>query len=562
MDKYILIGAGLLALAACTKEVPGIPETVTEESSVEAALTFTAGLESTKAALSDGKVAWKSGDEIAVWNGKSMATFRTEEEGATATFTTTDTAFEATGDYTAVYPASAAAASFADGVSVTLPASQAAAAGTFDPEAHLAVATSSDATLSFRNLVSYVKFTVPAGMDDLKSVTFQGNGNEPVAGTAASDPSAPALSVTGDGSSVLSGSFAAGSSYYLAVAPRQYAQGYTLTLERSSGSYEMVSTKDVAYTRSVARNIGNLWDGSYVLDGTAVEESLQMLRLTLSNVNVTNKESVYSYRGTFSAGTLSLHPSYTGTPVVGGISIPDDGKYHVLYNATTGKVRVYAQDAYLHVGYAATESDEDTYNKLASGNLYYPAEAWAYVNWLNKINVAKETSVSLLDYYQEETGIVVTVPGSLVANNQTPPALSTGRKNNNCYVDDDFYPIEGWCYGVKLANVKTGDTFVNSGPVAISITGLAAGSYDVRIASTRYGTSSTGVRQTRFTIDGISKTVDNWVNQRDFKTNVATFDSVSTTGSISIEMEGVATEKSSEAALNFIYISKVVYSRD
>ena len=234
MRKSVYLLAVLFAIAtACSKEVAETPyygEDVNPNAPV-----FKAGIE-TKATLNvvnstTAKVNWANGDGLTIWNGTQTAAYSTTDSGSSATFTTGDE-FSAAANYVAIYPADGSAVFSAGSVTTTLPAAQTAVAGTFDPAASIAVATSTSTSLSFNNLVTYVQFTVPAGMDDLTSVSFKGNAGEKVAGAVTIDTATPALTATGSATATLSGSFTEGETYYLAVAPGNYASGYTLTIVR------------------------------------------------------------------------------------------------------------------------------------------------------------------------------------------------------------------------------------------------------------------------------------------------------------------------------------------
>ncbi len=347
---YFLAALAVIA-AGCAKEAktPAVeefeetPEVVIEPSSV----VFTAGID-TKAHIEGTAVNWDASDAITVWNGSAAAKFTTTDSGASATFTTAG-AFAETGTYTALYPHDGSA-DFSDpaAVATTLPVSQTAAAGTFDPAANLAVASSTTTSLTFHNLVSYLKFTVPAGMDDLKSVSFSGNAGQKVAGDATVNVGTKALTATGSETATLSGTFTAGSTYYLAIAPQTFTGGYTVTITRTSGTYTMVSSKNVTFSRAIARNIGNLWDGKakVVLGGSALGGAAASLEQTLEN------ENLYAAVVDLTAGNLTLtqymqnkviapvsgHDFNDGTTTVVAVSAPDADKYITISDA--GKYRI------------------------------------------------------------------------------------------------------------------------------------------------------------------------------------------------------------------------------
>lgn len=534
MRKFVYMAALAFVAMACSKEIEKIVNT---ESVV-----FTAGIDS-KAAISGSNIEWQSGDQITLWNGSQKAAYSTTESGASVTFTTNDT-FAAANSYTALYPADADATFGASSVSTTLPAVQTATAGNFDPAANIGVAVSTTNTLSFYNAAAYLKFTVPAGMTDLASVSFKGNNSEKVAGACSVNTSTYALTATGSETATLSGTFAEGESYYLAIAPQQFANGYTVTIERTSGTYTMVSSKDVTFTRATARNIGNLWDGEPVLimQGTALDDATTMTKIVHNN----QPQSVFNYRGSLKAGYLTIREKFNSGEVAKDIEIPENGTYHVVYNKTTGRCRVYSLDVYVHFGTDA------------------PMTGYSESFFMNSMtSYGASASLSLKDYYENTTGMSVSMDdsNSFVANDNTGGLSSSMKSTHSSYFNDDFFPVYGWARGIKVAGAdKNTDTATQT----VVISGLDNEAlYDVRVSGTRYGTSKVGVRQTKVQIGSTKIEIDGFVNWSNFSGSVAAFDSIApSSGEISISLYGLATGSASECDLNFIYISKVVYSQN
>lgn len=563
MRKSFYAIAALLAItASCSKEStdssffvkkvnPDAPVFTSE-------LTSKAVLEPVSA--TSARIIWENGDVITVWNGSQTASYTASVSGTTVTFTTSD-AFSAADNYVALYPADADAA-FTSGIATTLPAAQTATAGSFDPAANVAVATSSTTSLAFRNLVAYVQFTVPSGMTDLTSVSFKGNGAEKVAGAVSVDTSTPALTATGSETATLTGSFTEGETYCLAVAPQPLAQGYTLTITRSSGTYEMNSLKDVTFVRSGSRNVGPLWNGQVVMEGTAVGTPTAISMLPFPG-NVNHCDEVYDYRGALSAGTLTVR----GMGIVASdVVIPADGNYHVMYNKTRGKVRIYSQDIFTHLG-------KSTPMNNGSGTNYYPVDFT-----LNDFTgVAHGASFSLKDYYGSDTGASITVNasaanGSFNNTNENVFGNSGNRATNSPYVDGDFFPSYGWGRPCSFAN---SDKTVDSGDVFFHLTGLDdTASYDVKIVGIRYN-SSANLRVAKYTIGNDERIIDNGLaaagklDLNAFKDRHVEFAGISPSGgTISIKMNAISRYRQSnndyfcEAFISFIYLSKIVYSKN
>ena len=552
---YFLAALAVIA-AGCAKEAktPAVeefeetPEVVIEPSSV----VFTAGID-TKAVLDGEDVKWAAGDAITIWNGTAAAKFTTTDSGATATFSTSGE-FTETDDYTALYPADGTAAFSAGSVTTALPAAQTAVPGTFDPAANLAVASSTTTSLTFYNLVSYLKFTVPTGMNDLTSVSFKGNAGQKVAGAATVNVDTKALTATGSETATLSGTFAEGKTYYLAIAPQEFTAGYTVTITRTSGTYTMVSSKDVTFSRATARNIGDLWDGNVKITGTATASPIMMTYLE-SPSNVTNSDDVYTWRGYLSEGDITIKGAGT---VASNIAIPSAGTYHVMYNKTTKRLRVYSQDVYVHLGNDA------------------PMTGYPVTFTLNQVTTINNTTdVALNDYYGSSTGYslqVSGISGGSFINKDSIMGSSGDKAANSPYVNDDYYPQYGWGrFGLFQNIVST----ANSSDVVFTLSGLdSEGVYDVRVLGVYYK-SSNNLRSGSFSIGSTEVIIDHgWdasskIDLDILKQKLAVFDSVSPVGnSIALNVHSITKHRESNNddfshfVINFIYLSKVVYSQN
>lgn len=538
MKKSIIAIAALLAIAAaCTKEEAQISNTEFNGN----APVFKASV-GTKAELSGTKVNWVAGDHLAVWNGSAKADYSTTGSGATADFTTTDDTFTSAANYVALYPYDGSASFTSGSITTVLPAAQTATAAGFDPAAHIAVASSTTTSLSFHNAVAYVKFTVPAGMDDLTSVSFKGNNSEKVAGACAVNTSTYALTATGSETATLSGTFTEGSTYYLAVAPQAYSAGYTVTITRTGGTYEMVSkATSITFERSAARDIGNLWDGSYVVSGSAIASPATPTKTVgpRSNSNAALKEYTYSYSGNLSAGSIAIKRTYASTNL-GSATVPADGWYHLFYNETTDTFKIYDQE--LSVNFGPT------------------------VSGTNNITTATaDSNVSLHDYNTEEdTSVKVTVGSGFNS------IYTNGSYNNNgaweFWLDDyDFKPAMLYNTLLISKTKNTGDT----DPATITISGLNnSKKYDIRISGGRGGGGLTA-RETEITIGSSVKSynqgfggagVSNATAINFRSVNVAVYENLSPnpSGEIVISVVGKDTGTACEAHVGCIFISRVV----
>ena len=561
MKKYAFVFAALAVMAAgCAKE-DNIAEsqdiTLEEASSV----VFTAGID-TKAHIDGTAVKWDASDAITVWNGTDAAEFTTTDSGATATFTTTAT-FAAAASYVALYPADAGASFSAGSVSTTLPEAQTAAAGTFDPAANLAVASTTTTALAFSNLVSYLKFTVPAGMDDLTSVSFKGNAGEKVAGAATVNVGTKALTATGSETATLSGTFTEGETYYLAIAPQRFATGYTVTVVRGGGSYDMVSNADVTFARSESRNIGDLWDGNTVavLSGAPVASPTVMTKVVGEDGKI-QFDDVFTYRGALSAGVLNINAAYTGTAIQGGITIPADGNYHVMYNETSGRIRVYSQEMYVDF--------------LRSNEHGASVAPWKMLRNIDPDTVDDTApNYTLVDYDGNLTGARCDLTNFTASNADFKYAGTGGNDRNmpSYYADDEEWTKGALYDGLQILHAPGAD----SDEISLTISGLSASDkYDFRLVGARFNASA-AARKTQYVLVGATTSEPQYVFQGWKPANTAAmatynfmsvhkvdFDGISpdSEGKVVIKVKGIDTGTRADAHLNALRIARVVYSKN
>lgn len=362
-NLYFLMAVATMASVSCINEENGMDQTPSE------AVTITATAENdadSKTSLSSGKVLWHNADAVTVWNGKGAGEFTTADPDGSETvrFVASSLEYESADEYLALYPHSESA-TFAEGkVTAQVKAVQEAYADGFAKGVNVAVAAGNDENLLFRNVCGYVKFTVPAGMTDLTKVEFEANGGEILAGnvnvTIADEPVAEVVS---DGVSTVSleGTFEAAKSYYIAVLPKTLESGFTMTLTRGEKTTEMSTTKPFTVTRSKAKPVGELYDGTWQirLEGTAVPEG-QTMKLTQTLEN----ENLFACLETLNAGKLNLKVLYENVYVTtaGGaytdgsetefttaaeacdFDIPSAGLYRIVLNKATGKLIIYSPE--------------------------------------------------------------------------------------------------------------------------------------------------------------------------------------------------------------------------
>lgn len=171
-----------LATTACIKENPSTP---VEENVNLVEMTFSAGTAgATKVAFDEGlNLKWETNDQIKVVTASTAQPFTaTGINGKIAEFTGWTEA-EAS-EYYAVYPAVAVPSENywieTGKLSVTIPTTQTAVAGSFDPKAYVATAKAEGNDFSFKGLISAIKFQIGDDASKIDRVVFCGKDSKGV----------------------------------------------------------------------------------------------------------------------------------------------------------------------------------------------------------------------------------------------------------------------------------------------------------------------------------------------------------------------------------------------
>ena len=268
------------AAISCTQELDNNAPEVSDDAVVFTA--FADGADDTKTALNTtGQKPvseWVSGDRIWILNGKEGDTgwkkaYATTDAGSKAVFTQEDSSYPLEGNqYFAVYPADAASDATWEGgdvMGVTLKPKQIATIGSYDPAAHVAVAKSETTSLSFKNAVSLLKFTVKN--EGVKSVTIYANAGGLLTGSCNISAEGNVTPWTGEGEangwvelSAGEGTFEVGKEYYIAVFPNtdeaNLTEGFTVEFSFDGINKRTVKshTKALTLVRNQILNLGEL----------------------------------------------------------------------------------------------------------------------------------------------------------------------------------------------------------------------------------------------------------------------------------------------------------------
>ena len=196
----------------------------------------------------DGTIQWLPQEEINVFYGNDgsakFVSDNTEQAEAVAfKGALKDFSYQEGKSFWAVYPYRETNVFTGDAVTVSLPSQQTAIAGSFADDLFVSIARTTDFTMKFYNVCGGIKFCVTES--GVKTVTFQGNGAEPVAGTAKvsfdKDGKPEIQEVTDAATSITltppdGGTFEEGTWYYIAVWPTALENGYKIILTKEDGT--------------------------------------------------------------------------------------------------------------------------------------------------------------------------------------------------------------------------------------------------------------------------------------------------------------------------------------
>jgi hypothetical protein len=266
MKKIVFTAAVLVLAASCTRELPESPKH--NENLVQFTIANASGpvmndadkASGSKTVLAniDGSVVnWTAGDNAVLFDNSGSCAGHL----FSGTVHSDKTKIDLTGEmdegstaYWLLYPYNSGA-SMSDGViTTTLSTSQTAVAGSFADKTAISLASgtrtpgqSVASGLSFQNLCPLIAFDMPSYVDGAQSITLTPNSGCAIAGTISFNASTGAMTaVSGASSITLNGPIAAGERYFIAVAPKTYENGFTLTVTTAGNqTYSASTTKTI-----------------------------------------------------------------------------------------------------------------------------------------------------------------------------------------------------------------------------------------------------------------------------------------------------------------------------
>ena len=330
--RIILAALFSVAVFSCQKESFGGAENARETESA----TIVAG-EMTKTSLNGNNIYWTSDDVIAVYDNFSYKN-KFNILDAEANYAAFDG--EVTTGTTliyAVYPYQLAGAISGSTIEVTIPVDQTSKVGSFAEEHNISVAKGEKTpgveaiqNVTFKNVGSFLKFTIPSYVEDVKSVTF--STSRAIAGAATVDASAdtPVAVVAENGSKsvTMTGSYPAGSQFMFVLSSGDI-QGFTVTVVTEKATWSISRNTTVTFAPGQYKNLGTLeleqvgvsatathtYSGN-TLTGTTVNVALNIPAATqqyASDINIEVKNEDGTVVRTVSKSTLSASETLAAT---------------------------------------------------------------------------------------------------------------------------------------------------------------------------------------------------------------------------------------------------------
>ena len=298
MKKYIqsmMAFAAIVSFASCSSEDNN---TTIENERATKVMTFTATQEgneaSTRAILSGTNIHWESEDEISIFDGKTNNQFTLKNGAGTKSATFQGNAASAA-KYTAVYPYQSEAGydtSNGNVTGITLKPTQNATDNSFDKEAALMIAEGDNTTLTFKNVVGYVKVKPTFNCTRIDLKAFDNSAVLAGTGTVSYNNGKPTLdlSETKDYAITLRGDIKANKYYYIAVPPVTLKAGWTIkfTAKDNGKVYSRKGTKPITFTRNKVTNLGEFaTTGDYPARGDIVraDQEVDMGVFEINGIN-------------------------------------------------------------------------------------------------------------------------------------------------------------------------------------------------------------------------------------------------------------------------------------
>jgi len=321
MKTMLAFVAGALALSACGNE-----DILNESENKGGAklVTLTAyqeGEGGTRAAIDatdSKKIDWTSDDQINYFGGGTNESMTLKTGAGTTSATFEGTVTPGSTDYV-LYPYQSTATNNAGVITAEVPMTQYAVANSFDPKAALMVGQVNAGSVEFKNVMSYVKVTIPEGITNCKQVVLKAKDAwTTVAGkvkinatdaswaeTDAKEGQAFVRLVPTSSATTLE----AGKSYYIAILPQTMATGFELIFNDNDVIKVKQASSSVEFGRSKTKKLGAITSFTYTVstvDLTAPDDaSYTTLKMADRNIGAATTDAYGDY---FAWG--ALRPAY------------------------------------------------------------------------------------------------------------------------------------------------------------------------------------------------------------------------------------------------------------
>jgi len=340
MKTMLAFVAGALALSACNNE-DILNDNVNDNDNSAKLVTLTAYQESeagTRAAIDatdSKKIDWTAGDQINYFGGATGQSMTLKTGAGTTSGTFEGTITTGSTDYV-LYPYQSTATINAGVITAEVPMTQYAVENSFDPAAALMVGqVKADKSVEFKNVMSYVKVTIPSDMANCKQVSLKAKQGAwtTVAGkvnitastgewaeTTAKEGQAFVRLVPQDGDDYLT----AGASYYIAILPQTMSTGFELIFNDDDViRVKQSASSSVEFGRSKTKKLGAIKSFTYNVttkDLTVPDGATYTLKMADRNIGVggtgtTLPTGTDTYGDYFAWG--ALRPAYTQRPEPG-----------------------------------------------------------------------------------------------------------------------------------------------------------------------------------------------------------------------------------------------------
>lgn len=375
--SIVILGIGLLAAAACTKD--SRLESVSKGNSDSAVTIISASSSNDitrthlgEALASTYPVLWDDSDCIWVNGSPSTSIAIDAEDAKKADFTLPVVEYP----YCAVYPASAASAFVSDDsgtrATVVLPATQSYRPGSFDSAAAVMLGYAASGQLNFRTAVAYLKIKIAGGSDsdDIVSVRVRANedlettvgdyGRQAMSGeftatfTDGACTLAPVVNAMQSVTLDCGAGVAQGTDLLIAIPAQVYTKGINLFIVDASGHYQTIISKKAfsadpgtIYSTEIQYNGGSAYQGAGIY--TVLDWEALMVQETLlgPSSEFSDAEGVINLYSDLSAEMLQRHggidgavsQTFAGTIEGNGHTVNVNKNVVPLFTYVTGTLR-------------------------------------------------------------------------------------------------------------------------------------------------------------------------------------------------------------------------------